>query len=101
MKFGYVVLFSIFREPCNVVTERGLIIFFLGFCCYYNLYDKKHNCNEGWNKRYDGISAENWSLLQKIYNHPADIDLFTGGLAQNAYNGGLSGKVFLNMKSME
>ena len=71
-----------------------------GFCCYYNLYDNSnHNCNNGWSKRYDDISSENWSILKSIYEHPSDIDLFTGALAQEAYNGGLSGKVFLNMKS--
>ena len=71
-----------------------------GFCCYYKLYDDpNHDCNQGWNKRYHSISQQNWDLLQTIYDHPNDIDLFTGALAQDAFNGGLSGKVFLEMKS--
>ena len=71
-----------------------------GFCCYYQLYDDpNHDCNEGWNRRYDDISQENWDLLQTIYETPNDIDLFTGALAQASYNGGLSGKVFMEMKS--
>ena len=71
-----------------------------GFCCYYKLYDdKNHDCSNGWNDRYHDISKENWNLLQTIYEHPNDIDLFTGALAQNSYNGGLTGKVFLTMKS--
>jgi len=70
-----------------------------GFCCYYKLYDDpKHDCNQGWNRRYHGISEKNWDLLQTIYDHPNDIDLFTGALAQDAHNGALSGKVFLEMK---
>ena len=71
-----------------------------GFCCYYQLYDDpNHDCNEGWNRRYHDISQENWDLLQTIYETPNDIDLFTGALAQASYNGGLSGKVFMEMKS--
>jgi len=70
-----------------------------GFCCYYVLYDDpNHDCNQGWNRRYHGISQQNWDLLQTIYDHPNDIDLFTGALAQDAHNGALSGKVFLEMK---
>ena len=66
-----------------------------GFCCYYNLYqDENHDCSNGWDKRYDGISTKNWNLLQIVYNHPNDIDLYTGALAQEPYNGGLGGKVF-------
>ena len=71
-----------------------------GFCCYYKLYDdKNHDCSNGWNDRYHDISNENWNLLQTIYEHPNDIDLFTGALAQDSHNGGLTGKVFLTMKS--
>ena len=70
-----------------------------GFCCYYNLYvDSSFNCNSGWDKKYDGISQSNWDLLKKIYAKPSDIDLFTGGLAQDPNNGGLTGKVFQQMK---
>ena len=71
-----------------------------GFCCYYQLYDDpNHDCSDGWNKRYHDISQENWDLLETIYDTPNDIDLFTGALAQASYNGGLSGKVFMEMKS--
>ena len=38
--------------------------------------------------------------MQEIYASPNDIDLFTGGLAQDAYNGGLTGKVFNKMKGI-
>ena len=65
------------------------------FCCYYVYYhDPNHDCNNGWGTKFNGISDQNWSLLQSIYNHPNDIDLFTGGLAQEPYRGGLIGKVF-------
>ena len=72
-----------------------------GFCCYYKLYqDENKNCNEGWDMKYEGISQTNWQLLQEIYLHPNDIDLFTGGLAQEPYNGAVVGTVFWFMLSM-
>ena len=71
-----------------------------GFCCYYKLYDdKKHNCKKGWGKKYRNISPKNWALLKTIYDHPKDIDLFTGLLAQKSHNGALGGKVIMKMKS--
>ena len=36
--------------------------------------------------------------LKEIYECPSDIDLFTGGLAQDPPSHGLTGKVFLEMK---
>merc|ERR1712156_1250090 len=70
-----------------------------GFCCYYQLYvDSDFDCDEGWNDRYDDISQDNWSLLRDIYDRPSDIDLFTGGLAQEPNNGALTGVVFQQMK---
>jgi len=70
-----------------------------GFCCYYQLYvDSNFDCDDGWNDRYDDISQDNWSLLRDIYDRPSDIDLFTGGLAQEPNNGGLTGRVFQQMK---
>ena len=71
-----------------------------GFCCYYKKYDdSKQNCENDWNDKYHDISQANWDLLQTVYEHPSDIDLFTGALAQESHNGGLTGKVFNDMKS--
>ena len=70
-----------------------------GFCCYYNLIvDSSFDCDSGWDKRYDDISQENWELLRTIYDKPSDIDIFTGGLAQEPFNGGLTGEVFQQLK---
>ena len=69
-----------------------------GFCCYYKLYeDENFNCNNGWSQRYNGFSPDNWALLQSIYEKPNDIDLFTGGLAQESQTDGLTGNVFTKM----
>ena len=73
------------------------------FCCYYQLYDDdKHDCSDGWEKRYHYFSQDDWALLQTIYTDPNDIDLFTGGLAQKPEGDsyGLTGKVFNAMKGM-
>ena len=71
-----------------------------GFCCYYQLHvDSNFNCDLGWDKRYDDISQSNWELLSTIYDKPSDIDIFTGGLAQEPFNGGLTGRVLQQIKS--
>ena len=78
--------------------QRGRDHLLPGFCCYYRYHeDSNFDCAQGWDTRYNSISPENWQQLQTIYDCPSDIDLFTGGLAQEAYNGGLTGKVFLEM----
>ena len=70
-----------------------------GFCCYYKLHqDPDLDCNSGWDKKYDGFSDNDWTQLQSVYAKPSDIDLFTGGLMQKPFNGGLTGKVFNEMK---
>ena len=70
-----------------------------GFCCYYKLYhDGSVDCNDGWSKKYKGFSTDAWTQLQSIYTKPSDIDLFTGGLAQDPHKDGLTGKVFNKMK---
>jgi len=70
-----------------------------GFCCYYKKYDDTNaNCNDDWSEKYRGFSTDAWTQLQSIYAKPSDIDLFTGGIAQDPYKGGLTGKVFNKMK---
>ena len=31
-----------------------------------------------WNEKPDNISPENWAKLEKVYNHPSEIELFSG-----------------------
>ena len=69
-----------------------------GFCCYYKVYeDENFDCTNGWSEMYNGFSLENWALLQSIYEKPSDIDLFTGGLTQEAQDDSLIGNVFNQM----
>ena len=37
---------------------------------------------------------KNWDLLKTIYQHPHHIDLFVGGLAEEAMKGAIVGPLF-------
>lgn len=78
--------------------QRGRDHGMAGFCCYYRIFvDPRFDCNSGWERRYQGISQESWNILRTVYKRPSDIDLFVGGFAQAAFNGGLTGEVILKM----
>ena len=47
-----------------------------------------------WNVVPSDISRVKWNTLKKLYQRVADIDLFTGGLAENPVPGGTVGKTF-------
>jgi len=49
---------------------------------------------DNWNIRPQDVSAEKWSTLRSLYLRVADIDLFTGGLAEVPVQGGTVGKTF-------
>ena len=70
-----------------------------GFCCYYKKYqDDGIDCSRGWENKYNDFTEDSWNQLKEIYANPNDIDLFTGGLGQSPFNGGLTGRVFNEMK---
>ena len=45
----------------------------------------------------DGIKQEDWKSVMELYNDPDDIDLFTGGLLENAVSGSILGATFHGM----
>jgi len=49
---------------------------------------------DDWNIRPIEISAEKWATLRSLYLRVADIDLFTGGLAEVPVSGGTVGVTF-------
>ena len=49
-------------------------------------------CN--WTDKPSNIPLEQWRDLQSVYNSPADIDLYTGGLAEASEPGSALGKTF-------
>ena len=74
------------------------IIIILGFCAYYRrIQDKSHDCRLGWDFPYKGFDVQTWEKFQEIYDHPSDIDLFTGGISQMNESGSQLGKVFWAM----
>ena len=66
-----------------------------GFCCYYRKFQiPGFNCKNGWETKYEGISNDLWTKMQEVYDHPSDIDLFTGGISQENEDQSQLGKVF-------
>ena len=47
-----------------------------------------------WDQKPNEISQQNWDILATIYLHPHHIDLFVGGLAETAVEGGIVGPTF-------
>ena len=47
-----------------------------------------------WDDKPISIKSDVWQKLQSVYTNVDDIDPFTGGLAENAVNGGLVGETF-------
>ena len=48
------------------------------------------------------FGASDWAELGRLYEHPADIDLFPGGIAEKPRNGaGLTGPTFNCLKSVQ
>ena len=47
--------------------------------------------------KYEGMSNDIWTKMQEVYDHPSDIDLFTGGIAQQVEDQSQLGKVFKAM----
>ena len=45
----------------------------------------------------DGIKREDWKLVMELYKDPEDVDLFTGGLLENAVSGSILGATFHGM----
>ena len=46
------------------------------------------------NERPDEINHEKWNAIMKVYHSAADIDPFTGGLAETSPNDGIVGPLF-------
>ena len=66
-----------------------------GFCSYYRKFQAPgFNCKSGWDAKYTGIPTDLWTKMQEVYDHPSDIDLFTGGISQENEDQSQLGKVF-------
>jgi len=47
-----------------------------------------------WRRPPQEIHPQFWDLLHSLYDHPSDIDLFVGGLAERPFAGGIVGRTF-------
>ena len=70
--------------------QRGRDNGLSGWVHYRNLCS--NNAPKNWNKRPKDISVENWTKLRTLYTSVADIDLFTGSLAEDTVPNGTLGK---------
>ena len=59
---------------------------------YRKFCDLEPACS--WDRPPAQISAAIWRQLSKIYENPNDIELFTGGLAERPFGGGVIGETF-------
>ena len=85
-------------DLASINIQRGRDHGLPGFCAYYRrIQDKSHDCRFGWYIKYKGFDAQTWEKLSEIYDHPSDIDLFTGGISQTNEPGSQLGKVFFAM----
>ena len=83
------------KENNNKIRDFFQNYLILGFCAYYRrIQDKSHDCRLGWDFPYKGFDVQTWEKLQEIYDHPSDIDLFTGGISQENEDQSQLGKVF-------
>ncbi len=63
-----------------------------GYNEFRELCDLPPACS--WDRRPQEISSAVWRELSMLYNHPNDIEPFTGGLAENPVKGGVVGPTF-------
>ncbi|TRY74903.1 hypothetical protein TCAL_04779 [Tigriopus californicus] len=62
----------------------------------YNAYREfcGHQAACSWSKKPSDVASSTWKILKTLYNHPNDIDVFVGGLAETPQKGDLTGSTF-------
>ena len=64
---------------------------------FYRKYGPQSDPNRDmncWNRRPQSFTQANWNALKRVYVHPQDIDLFSGGLLERRENGMVVGPTF-------
>ena len=74
------------------VNEDVNLLSLASYNSYRRLCKLVPSCS--WSERPAEIGEEAWSTLRSAYADPDDIDLFTGGLAENPVQGGVLGETF-------
>ena len=49
---------------------------------------------QSWGSPPAFVTSDGWAQASRVYNSPADIDLFVGGLIEAPVSGGLMGPTF-------
>jgi peroxidase len=81
--------------------DHGLPSYVAFYDFYFGQPKNKNEDMDCWDHKPITISQTNWDLLSTIYAHPHHIDLFVGGLAEDAVSGGLTGAVFNAIKAKQ
>eukprot|EP00094_Tigriopus_californicus_P004962 TCALIF_04778-PA protein Name:"Similar to Pxn Peroxidasin (Drosophila melanogaster)" AED:0.07 eAED:0.07 QI:0/0/0/0.33/1/1/3/0/685 len=79
--------------------QRGRDHGLASYNAYRELCGRRAPCS--WDDRPADISSSNWRTLKELYNHPNDIDVFVGGLAERPSQDGLTGHTFQCIKSKQ
>ena len=64
---------------------------------FYQKYGPSSDPNRDmscWNRKPHSFTQENWDALKRVYAHPQDIELFSGGLLERKEPGMLVGPMF-------
>ncbi len=72
--------------------QRGRDHGLQGYLAYRAHFGLESACT--WEVPPPEIDMREWNILSKLYTAPADIDLFTGGLAERQHGGSLVGVTF-------
>ncbi|CAL8090344.1 unnamed protein product [Orchesella dallaii] len=70
----------------------------------YNVYRQVcglQGISNSWSNRPSNIPQDVWQVLGSLYETPADIDLFTGGLAETPVTGAVTGHTFNCLKALQ
>ena len=70
-----------------------------GYNKWRSFCGKRRICS--WNNRPKEIDKYKWAILQQIYDHPDDIDLFAGGIAEDNVPGAVTGPIFNCIKGKQ
>ena len=90
--------------------QRGRDHSLPGYVEFWKQFGKHRNDRSDircWSDKPKAISQENWDKLRTLYEHPRQIDLFVGGLAEDpapaksSNTAGLTGPTFNKIKALQ
>ena len=84
---------------CSHIEKRSNILYGYWYIYYRAFCKLPRACD--WAVPPQDISRDKWTALSRLYEHPNDIDLFVGGLAETPVSGGVTGRTFNCIKGKQ